>query len=319
MSNFPLQGKLIDGSAAYSWLTSSLAMLRGEGLICSAFLKKNVLESFSKILPKDAKLKILTRWQAGDLLCGASDIDSYLFSKEMGWDFYIKLNFHGKVFSIPDSGILVGSANATSSGFSLRNGANLEMGTIVDQSSENVSIVEELFRDSTLLSDSLYEKLKGFIDSKSKKGEVSNWPTDVLIDLEKIDYRDAKFFVSECFLSEPSLLLDDGGRNTFFGAQDLSLLGIYKPKYSKSDLVYAFLETKLFKWAYQHVSNSSDGINFGGITALLHNALIDDPVPYRSEIKKLVQNLYKWIKFSGVDSTGIEIYQPNHTEILRLR
>jgi len=50
----------------------------------------------------------------------------------------------------------------------------------------------------------------------------------------------------------------------------------------------------------------------------LHSALLDDPTPYRSEVKVLVQNLFSWISIVGPKSAGIECVKPNHTQVLRL-
>lgn len=315
---FPLSGKLIDGAESYKWLINSIPNLNEEAVICSAFLKANILEEFHKLAPSNAKVKVLTRWQLGDLIVGASDLASYELCKKFNWDFYIRLNFHGKVFLIPDSGILVGSANATSSGFGLRPNSNAEVGTIVDQTNENVQIIKGLFEESICVNDQIFNNLKNVVDASEKDREKITWPKNILEIIEKTDYSKEKFFLSECFQSDGIDIFNLENLKSEGVISDLSLLGALSFDPSKKLLIELFINTKIFKWVYSTVKNNNGSLRFGGVTDALHNALFEDPAPYRSEVKKLVQNLYSWIRLAGPQSTGIEIYQPNHTEILRI-
>ncbi len=315
---FPLSGKLIDGAESYKWLINSIPHLNGEAVICSAFLKANILEEFHKLAPTNAKVKVLSRWQLGDLIVGASDIESYEICKKFGWEFHIRLNFHGKVFLIPDSGILVGSANATSSGFGLRPNSNAEVGTIVNQSDENVHIINSLFDESICVTDQIFNDLKSIVDASEKDREKITWPKNILEIIEKTDYSKEKFFLSECFQTNGIDIFNLENLKSYGAISDLSLLGALSFEPSNKLLIELFINTKIFKWVYSIVKNNNGSLRFGGVTDALHNALFEDPAPYRSEVKKLVQNLYSWIRLAGSQSTGMEIYQPNHTEILRI-
>jgi len=44
----------------------------------------------------------------------------------------------------------------------------------------------------------------------------------------------------------------------------------------------------------------------------LHDAFIDDPRPYRKDVKQLLNNLLSWIKI--LDIEDIKIDRPNHSE-----
>lgn len=314
---FPFAGQLIDGPQSYVWLNEVLPKLEGEASFCSAFLKEGVLVEFAKILPQNSKVRILARWQIGDLLANASDLDAYTFSRKMGWDFYIKLNFHGKVFWVPNSGMLVGSANATASGFGLRADSNSELGTVVDQSENNVRAVRNLFGSAIKVDDSLYERISSVLKSGVKSSERLDWPADLLRLLDPVDYSSAEFFISECFSSDGNELLSTEFSIQGDVAKDLSLLGIPSGYINRDTIVRHFLESKLFKWTLAQVSQNPEGARFGAITSALHSALLEDPSPYRKDVKEIVKNLYSWIRLIGPKDSGLEIYQPNVTEILR--
>ena len=106
-SDFPFSGQLIDGKAAAKWL---LAKVEGaaEGVsLCSAFLRSEALRTLYPSAAANHRSRILTRWRLGDLLNGASDLDAYPLAKQLGFTFYIRQDFHGKVFSIPGGALLL--------------------------------------------------------------------------------------------------------------------------------------------------------------------------------------------------------------------
>ena len=53
-------------------------------------------------------------------------------------------------------------------------------------------------------------------------------------------------------------------------------------------------------------------IYFGDLSSLIHNSLLDDPKPYRKEVKDLQANLYSFLKI--LDLEEIKIDQPNVSE-----
>jgi len=314
---YPFSGQLIDGHESYQWLKNAFKGLSGEALFCGAFLKEDVLNELRSLIPAGGRLKVLTRWQLGDLIVGASDLLAYEICKKNGWQFHIKLNFHGKVFLVPNSGILVGSANPTLSGFGLRPNSNSEVGTIVNLTNNNIKVVEGLFNKSTLVDDDLYEKLKQVVNSHKDSKERIVWPKSLLNQIEKIDFSQEKLFTSECLITDGIDILRKFNLNGPHIQADLSLLGIYD-QINNGLVVELLLDTKIYKWLNAVILKNGGSISFGGVTAALHSALLDDPAPYRSEVKVLVQNLFSWISIVGPKSSGIECVKPNHAQVLRL-
>ncbi len=150
---FPLTGTLLTGTEARKWMQIGCSQLDDEAFFCSGFLKTDALRSFARFLRSGSRVKILVRWRLDDILSKASDLDAYLFAKEQGWNFFMDMDFHGKVFFFPAKGIILGSANLTSAGFSLSEKHNLEVCTQVHDTPENRNFLGRLFKNSTQVTD----------------------------------------------------------------------------------------------------------------------------------------------------------------------
>lgn len=89
-------------------------------------------------------------------------------------------------------------------------------------------------------------------------------------------------------------------------------------------LIHYFLasnEKMATAWYYffnhNYVTSCPDKTSyFGGVTAALHNTLVNDPKPYRKEVKDLLANTLGWIK--ALDINEIAIDTPNHSQRIRI-
>ena len=318
MNAFPLSGQLIDGKASYQWLANNAGKVNAQVSICSAFLRSSILEDFCKRLPSKTPVRIISRWQLGDLLAGASDLESYEFCKIMCWEFYICTNFHGKVFAFPPNGILVGSANATASGLSLITNSNSEVCTVVEESELNLRLIDNLFLSGTLMTDELYGKMKAiYLDSLSN-GHAIDWPASIYNEIGAPKSYEAKLFLSECFASNGNEILLESKCNSAESKADASLLSLPSGQYSRQVIAERFMQTKIYFLLLDLLKSNGGEIYFGQLTSAIHNNLIEDPAPYRRDIKDLVINLYSWIKNLGQELLSMSVDQPNHSQRIRL-
>jgi hypothetical protein len=70
-------------------------------------------------------------------------------------------------------------------------------------------------------------------------------------------------------------------------------------------------------WLYNYVSSCPDKTSyFGGVTAALHNTLVNDPKPYRKEVKDLLANTLGWIQALNIEDVTIDI--PNYSQRIRV-
>ena len=80
---------------------------------------------------------------------------------------------------------------------------------------------------------------------------------------------------------------------------------------------YYFSETKCYLWLKEELKKKDNHeLYFGEATALLHNVLLNDPKPYRKEVKDLLSNLLSWI--TALDCEEIVVDRPNHSQRIRL-
>lgn len=314
---YKFSGDLIDGKSAYLWLVDNSKNVNGNISICSAFLRSSIIDDLSKNFHRDASVRVMVRWQLGDLLAGASDLNSYQLCSELGWKFFISLKFHGKVFHLPSQGILVGSANATESGFGLLSNSNSEACTIVAENDSNIEFVNHLFENSIEMNDDLFEKMQAIFDQALIEKDSLDWPKEILGELTKFNGLDKKLFISECFKSNGEELLAFPSHLSQDAKSDLSLLGLVDMHPSLESVGKQFTTTKIFSLLEELLDEKGGEIYFGALTSALHDWLVEDPAPHRREVKVLVKNLYCWIASLGSDVTGLAVDRPNHSERIR--
>jgi len=309
-------GQIINAIQAYGWLNSSAKLLNADASICSAYTKKTILEKIAINLPDNSKVRVLVRWELNDIICGASDLDAYLFCKKNGWEFYINNNSHVKIYHLPPSGILLGSANATNSGLGISNDPNLEAGTVVNSIPENIEFIDNLFRRSVLMTDELFEKILKCVSSVERISTHHSWPDSLFQEIKPQVTLKSEFLMSELLRSAGNAIVN---KSQDFGPEeltDLSLLSITDMNYSIDYLALRLKRTHIFIWLNLLIDDLGGEIYFGRLTSELHSALVEDPMPYRSEIKSLVSNIYSWVILLGPNLTGLAVDQPNHSQRL---
>ena len=314
---FPLTGKLIDGRAAYKWLANNAINVNGQISICSAFLRSSILEDFSRKLPSGADVRVLARWRLEDLLSGASDMAAYEFCRKLGWSFSICTYFHGKVFVFPPAGILLGSANATGSGLGLLSNSNSEVCTVVQINESNKSLVEGLFLSGTKVTDELFENLKNIYENSLMKSDRLEWPDSILRKILPSKEFEGKLFLSECLASNGDEILNLLKIESSEAKFDASLLSLPTGQFSREVIAKKLTETKIFQLLRTEIKANGGEIYFGALTAAIHSHLIEDPVPYRRDVKVIVKNLYSWVSHLE-EFLLMKVDRPNYSERIRI-
>ena len=311
----PFHGHLLDEAEAFVWLTKHLGPQIVSFNLCSAFLRSEALSMLLKNTKYIKSSRILTRWKLSDLLQGASDLAAYRVATDAGFSFFIKQDFHGKVYSLPGAGILVGSANMTLSGLGIKKNGNSEVCTLALPSEQNINFVNQQFQGAVEMTGALFEEISTAVNEfPVTNGENMKWP-EHLINKLKPDLLVLNIMVSECLSSIPKRL--DSGLFIIENQQDLSLLGMGNKVNSESALLSAFKELKLHRWLATTLRNKVEReLYFGNATALLHEILLDDPAPYRSSVKKILQTLLSWYEL--FPEIGVMIDKPNYSQRIRL-
>ncbi len=290
-------------------LVENLENCQHKFIVLSAFIKLNALEAIANKINVD-NVTIVARWQKGDILNGASDLEVYELCKSQGWKFGICLRLHAKVFAFDDRDILIGSANLTNRGMGFIDNPNIEFGTYIKDSQDISKIYQLIDNEVVWLDDDLYQILSTDIEHTSVKNyekTKSNWNSSISKRLEK---EVTALLVEELFFLKPSEILDSSIVHDKLD-HDLSLLAIHSNQLNMETLQDNFLNTKVYKWITQ-LLNKEKTISFGKITHELHNVLLNDPKPYRKTIKEFVMILFSWFEIVHLFS----INQPNYRQEL---
>jgi len=100
---------------------------------------------------------------------------------------------------------------------------------------------------------------------------------------------------------------------------DLDLFGLTNIKKDdlEKKLKESFLQSKIFNWLIRKLEvEDNKEIYFGRLSAIIHDGLVDDPKPYRQDVKLLQANLYSYVKY--FKPNNILYDQPNVSERIKL-
>jgi len=310
------------GTDAYRFaLGSALSSARESVSLASAFISipgiEWVLEHLS---PSISSLKVLARWNCADLVSGASDLEVYTILRDRGARFYVLLDLHAKITLVDDLALLLGSANITNYGLRLVPGGNREIGVCLIPTTEDIRVIDTLFDEAVEVNPDLYEDFRLHVERLKKLTPVQTrpeWPTELTVKLVKSPER---LWVTELlWCDSPNKLITFRSHNLTI-EHDLTLLGIeigMTKQFSEIEVREKFLKSRAWQWLISRlIEADAHELYFGQLTALLHEALLDDPKPYRRDVKTLVVNLVTWT--SEVGQSLVSIDQPKHSQRLRL-
>ncbi|MBU0587162.1 MAG: hypothetical protein KJ852_01215 [Gammaproteobacteria bacterium] len=311
----PFSGQLVDGKQAYNWLIDALPRVERPVSLCSAFLRSEALLALFPNSTGLEKGRILVRWQLGDLQAGASDLQGYSVAKDLGFKLFVRQDFHGKVFSLPGIGVVVGSANATSAGFGLKASSNAEVCTLVPSLDSNLSLIDDLFESAVQVDDSLFEEIsEALMQAPANGAEFGQWPKELMQKLQPplpVNW----LLVSECLSFLPSR--NGSGLWNVSKEEDRHLLGLRDVPISTDCLTVAFTSLKLYHWLVETLRRSVGELYFGSLSVELHNSLLDDPGICRRDVKDLLQVLLAWCEF--LPDCRVVIDRPKHSQRIRLK
>ena len=120
-------------------------------------------------------------------------------------------------------------------------------------------------------------------------------------------------WVHELLFTKASELLNFDANNDQH-QHDIELLNLNIDELTHETLVHNFKCTNCFKWL-ETILSDEIALSFGAISKRLHDIILDDPIPYRKEIKVFVANLYTWFALLP----EYEISRPRHSQIIRLK
>ena len=280
--------------------------------IISAFMTQPATRWLGHLTSENnPKVRLIGRFTPNDFARGASDLNALRDCINNGYQVKALVNLHAKIYQIDNDTIFNGSANLTGKGLALVNNGNLESCSKVNACEQSKAFIEKIVESATDLTLSILDKMQSFLeqfDDRDKADLPPVWPEEILPDTTEL-------FVSDFPLGKPGITLNEYQLNPS--------LPFAQIENAKSDLITApmlFKQTKAYRWLKKQITENQSGrdLGFGQISSLLHDALADDPAPYRQEIKDLQANLYSYLKLYACDE--IEVYMPGRrSEVLRIK
>lgn len=274
--------------------------------IISAYCKKAAIKFVDDcIINPMQRKRLMVRFSYADIVSGTSDLEVYEFCRNNGWELYMRLDLHAKTYVFDKLRCIIGSANLTSRGVTLIEESNYEIASLTTISEDELSRIDTLFDDAVRIDDDLYNTLTGYAsEGIAGNHEKSDWNESILrlFDM-KLDVLFTYDFPNCDSLSN-------------LKPDSLDFLGVL-PGWTTAILKKAFMKCNAYRWLKSVLEQKENNeIYFGELSALIHNVIINDPKPYRKEVKELQANFLNWIVELGIDE--IQIDRPKHSQRIKL-
>ncbi len=313
MSDYPFgleRSNLLGTEAFRNLLGESLKKAKKEVIIFTAYIKIIGIEWLEQQLKnKNVNCTVVSSWKKGDLAQGSSDLECYEICKKNEWKFKILNDLHAKMMLIDGKELFIGSPNLTGKGMYLVPVSNKEMGIKVKATDTDKIIIQNLLDEAILTDDEIYKSL---IDWKKNLPEIKKtiYPEFPQLVKDKLKENYKKLWVHNFPWSDIKELLNDPGKNNQDIIHDLELFGVISKDKEEieKEIKGNFLNSKIFNWLISKLENSENQeIYFGSLSSIIHNSLLDDPKPYRQDVKKLQANLYSYIKHFKPKNITIDV------------
>jgi len=302
---------LFDEQELQKELAVSISSCKASVVVLSAFIKKQAFEWFiSQFNDSNIDVTIVARWTLSDLLSGISDLEVFELCKSKSWTFKIDQRLHSKLYLIDSEFAFVGSSNLTGAGLGLHAKSNFELSMKGDITDIDLRKVSKYLDSCVTVTDEIYEVIVKVYNSSEKVKIPNNikWPKSITALLE---HDVNHLWVDDLFFTDP---VEENPTNENF-LHDLSLMNIS----NKNDISHADSEQiKAIKWLKcQLIKEESKSLRFGAVSKRLHDALLNDPKPYRKDVKELQANLFKWIKHLELSEFEFQTYNISETVSLK--
>ncbi|EOX4435026.1 phospholipase D family protein [Vibrio alginolyticus] len=280
--------------------------------IISAYLTQPAVEFLFDSAPLGVDINVVCRARPQDFIAGSCDLQALKVLHYSGVKCYISRDLHAKLYIVDESIGFIGSANFTSNGLKLSGYGNLELATRVDLTNKDISLVTQIRNDAVPVTSELLRQLETYLSQTDKADEqlAHEW-WDELLELSSYDFQDGLYIMDLPWSTpdESSYLADS---ESFLHDQDVFSLGMPKQRTR-----LAFLNSKVFHFIQQKLlQEESKEAYFGMVTSWVHDALKDDVLPYRREIKDYIANLFDYFQLYASDK--FEIDRPNYSQRITL-
>ena len=304
------RSSLLGTEAFRNLLGEALKNAKKSVVVLSAYITSTGIKWLEQQLQnKNIKCTVVTRWNKGDLAQGSSDLGCYELAKKNNWHFKVLEDLHAKVMLVDDEILFLGSPNLTGAGMSLIPVSNKEIGIKTKALEKDLHVIKQLIEEAATINDQIIEELKAWQKAlpKIEKPKIPDFPTVVK---ESLKEKFNKLWVHNFAWTDIRFLLKNYDKKDTDIVHDLELFGAVNtsPSEREKEIKENFLKSKIFNWLIAKLKKSENQeIYFGSLSSIIHDSLLDDPTPYRKDVKKLQVNLYSFLKYYKPNNIIIDI------------
>lgn len=290
------RSSLLGTEAFRNLLGLSLKNAKKSVIILSAYVTELGLKWVQEqIKNSNVKCTIIARWDKSDIVQGSSDLSCYQLAKNRNWEFKILNNLHAKIMLIDNKELFVGSPNLTGHGMNLVPAPNKEVGVKLEATINDINIINNLVQDAIKIDDDLYNNLVLWKNNVPELKKIL-YPEFPMIIKEKLNESFNRMWVHNFPWSNAENLINISEPNEDI-LHDLELFGLNKDNLTKDVIRNSFMNSKVYYWLISQIKRQENKeIYFGNLSSIIHNSLLDDPKPYRKDVKILQTNLYSFVK-----------------------
>lgn len=229
--------------------------------------------------------RLLVRCQLSDVVSGACSLTALKQALCAGIQVRMSSALHVKLYLF-DNVLLVGSANLTGKGLALVGCCNDELSTEGIPSARDLEIAENLWEQGVKLDLLNVEKMLAFVANLklNNSSPTGNWP-------------------KELFYEKRDLYCSDFPQNE---SQDTD----------RWNTASKLRQSLAFQWLLETTHKNNGIASFGYLSQKLHNAVYDDPAPYRKTIKDLLVNLLNLVEAYELDE--VKVSKPGWSTLVTL-
>lgn len=285
-------------------LKKELNLAQDSVQIITAYCKDNAIRNInSYINDVVAEKRIMLRFRMDDLLKGSSDLSVARFCLDNGWKVFVRFDLHAKTYIVDNKRGIVASANTTNSGMGFGKRSNLEVGTLVDIEPSDINKILGLYIDAIELNCELLSEMEKQINAVQETKQVGSsyeWGTNI-----------SKLFQPEITtLFSHEIPENNISENGYVGFLDQDF------QCDITALRNAFRWSNVYLWLLSTLKQNDNCLFFGALSAKMHDALIEDPKPFRKDVKEHLSNLLNLVEQLQMDEVLID--RPKHSQRVRL-
>jgi len=279
---------------------------------------------FEELMQDQREVYVVTSWRKDHLASGVSNINLYqAVKRNRNWKLFINDRLHAKVYCRNYETLIMGSANLTYSGLKDQEKSNHEVLVCLDCDPVSSRKIREIIRTSIEMNDECYQTYAEWFTSLDTT--QSSVDTGSVIEPESVD---ELFLISQLPASlsphrlwrliTENVRSDEDWFELHAANHDIETYLINPYDFNSYDDFSIVLKGIMLKHGFFNAfldMIDSEGLRFGSAKQWIQQNCIDDPVPYRKELTRTVQNIFSWIVQLFEDE--YEVIQPNHSQIIR--